>query len=389
MRKLLTTLFCILLVISLGFLIHKDSGYVMVSYNGYTLESSLWISIAGLFVFFYVIYFFIRFAKNILSLGGKYRRYESKHRAEKSRLLTNKGLCDLAEGNWREAQIKLSKAAKHNPNPLINYLACARAAQAALDYNARDDYLRRAHLSTPNAEVAIGLSQATLQIDGKQWEQALATLNHLNQITPNHRYSIKLLSDVYLELNDWLQLQKLLPKLKRLSILDDTHIEALDKKIHLNLLRNATKANNADNLHEVWEALPKKWHHDSELVKLYTDYLIEQKNYELSTELIAKFLRKNWNADLVTNYGLSPTEHINAQISTAESWLEKHSGEPELLLCIGRLCYKGNFLGKAEYMLTNCIAVSSLPEAYFALGQVLEALGKREDALMAYKKGAN
>ncbi len=387
MKKLFVALLFILFAIWVGFLIHKDAGYVMISYNGYTIESSLWVMAACLIILFYFVYFITRFIKNALNIGGKYHRWDSKRKSEKARNLTNQGLCELAEGNWKDAQTKLAKAAKHHPNPLINYLACARAAQAAHNYNSRDAYLRRAHASTQGSEVAVGLTQATLQIDSKQWEQALATLNHLNQIAPNHRYILKLLSDAYLELKDWPQLQRLLPRLKRTSILNDLAIETLDKQVHLGLLCDAAKTHHIETLHDAWNNTPKKWHADPQALKLYTDFLIDAKDFGLAAELIAKFLKKNWNAELVTNYGLAPTNDINRQIAIAEGWLEKHPGEPELLLCSGRLCFKGGFLGKAEHLLKACVSASPLPQAYMTLGQVLEALGKREEALEAYKQG--
>lgn len=386
MKKLATSLLLILLAVWVGFLIHQDSGYVMVAYNGYTAETSLWVAVICLIIAFGVLYFLIRFVKHASGLSGRYQKWDKRRKSERARNLTNQGLCDLAEGNWHEAQKNLTKSAKHHPNPLINYLASARAAHFAKDYNARDEHLRKAHASTQGAEVAVGLTQATLQIESKQWEQALATLNHLNQITPNHHYILKLLCKVHLELADWSVLQKLLPQLRRYAIFDDTEFEQIDKQIHLGLLNEASKSHNLNKLYTEWESFPKKWRQDPRALTLYTTYLIEFHDYQQAADLISKFLKKQWDIGLVNNYGLALTDNLTAQIATAEGWLEKHPGEPELLLCIGRLCLKANLLGQAEHMLNTCIAAAALPEAYRMLGQVLEALEKPEKALEMYKK---
>ena len=385
MRKLLIAFIVILLAIWIGFLIHKDSGYVMIAYSGYTLETSLWFSIICLVVLFCLIYMLLRFTKNTRRLGGKYQKWDKQRKSDKARDLTNKGLCELAEGNWQEAQNNLTKAAKHHPNPLINHLAAARAAHSAKNYDARDEHLRRAHKTTQGSEVAVSLTQATLQMEGKQWEQALATLDHLNQVAPNHKHILKLLAKVHMELKDWIQLQKLFPSLKRAKIFDELKLESIDKQIHMGLLSQAAKSDDHEQLHAFWDDLPKKWRTDGHMLKLYTDYLIEANDTNLAAELLGKSLKKNWNAELVNNFGLAPADDINKQITTAEHWLEKHPGEPELLLCLGRLCLKGKFYPRAEHVLESCIAASPIPAAYMTLGQVLEAQDKPEEALAAYK----
>ena len=153
MRKLLIALILILLAIWIGFLIHQDSGYVLVSYHGYTMETSLWFTIICLVVIFFILYMLLRLTKNTRLIGGKYQKWDKKRKSEKARDLTNKGLCDLAEGNWSEAQSNLKKAAKHHPNPLINHLNAARAAHAAQDYDARDEHLRNAHKTTKGSDI--------------------------------------------------------------------------------------------------------------------------------------------------------------------------------------------------------------------------------------------
>lgn len=385
MRKLLIAFILILLAIWLGFLIHKDSGYVMVAYDGYTIETSLWFTVICLAVLFWVIYMLLRFTKNTRRLGGKYQKWDKQRKYEKARDLTNQGLCDLAEGHWQEAQANLTKAAKHHPNPLINHLAAARAAHSAKNYDARDEHLRHAHKTTKGSEVAVGLTQATLQIEGRQWEQALATLDHLNQIAPNHKHILKLLAKVYMELKDWLQLQQLFPSLKRAKIFDELELENLDKQIHMGLLNHAAKLGDCEQLHIFWDNFPKKWRNDSQLLKLYTDYLIKAHDTNYAAELISKCLKKRWDVELVNNFGLAPADDINKQITMAEQWLEKHPGEPELLLCLGRLCLRGKFYPRAEHVLEACVAALPVPAAYRALGQALEAQGKPEAALAAYK----
>ena len=365
MKKLLVALFFILLAVWVGFLIHKDSGYVMIAYAGYTIETSLWVFLISLIILFSIAYFLIRLIKNTAGLGGRYHNWSEHRKADKARELTNKGLCELAEGNWKEARLKLTKAAKHHPDPLINYLAAARAAHFSKEYDARDEDLRHAHESTKGCAVAVGLTQATLQIEGKQWEQAAATLHHLNSISSNHKYITKLLCSVYLKLQDWNALKTLLPQIKRTKAYSDAAYDSIDRQVYIGLLQNTTP----EQLHEAWDQLPKKWRNDPIMLRLHIDQLLKTKNYEEAADLISKCVKKSWDPVLISDYGLAPTENINKQISIAESWLEKHPNEPELLLCIGRLCLKGNLLGRAEHVLESCVSLSPTPDSYLALGK--------------------
>lgn len=386
MRKLIFALLLLLVAVWIGFLVHNDAGYVLVAYADHTVETSLWVATLIILAVFIVLHLLIRAISHTRRIGGKYRGWRGKRKTQSARDMTNKGLCDLAEGNFKAAEASLSKASKHNPTPLINHLASAQAAHAIEAYDQRDEHLRRAHHSTKGAEVAVGLTQAKLQIDSKQWEQALATLNHLNDLSPNHKHILKLLADVHMELQDWANLKTLLPLLKKNKAFTTLALDNIDKQIHLGLLNDTAKNKDAATLIDTWEAQPKAWRQDPQMILLYTTLLINKQRHTQAAELIEKTLKKHWNPELVLNYGLAITQDINHQLATAEAWFNKHPGEPELLLTLGRLAIAGNFPGKAENYLQDCIKISPTPAAFQALATVFERLRKTDEALAAYKK---
>ncbi|WBV63404.1 hypothetical protein PGH43_00365 [Legionella pneumophila 130b] len=81
----------------------------------------------------------------------------------------------------------------------------------------------------PEAKIAVELTQAQLQLANHQWEQALATLKHLQDLAPRHPYVLKLLMNLYEEIKDWQQLIALLPDLKKNHIISDQAFEQLQK----------------------------------------------------------------------------------------------------------------------------------------------------------------
>ena len=90
----------------------------------------------------------------------------------------------MSEGRFEQAEKILLKQVSHSDTELLNYLMAARSAQQQGAYDRRDEYLRLAHKAMPSADIAIGITQAELQLSHNQYEQALATLNHLSSIAP-------------------------------------------------------------------------------------------------------------------------------------------------------------------------------------------------------------
>ena len=219
MKSILLILILLAMGVWLGIAIHSDSGYVLIAYHNWSIESSIWVALCTTLILFIIIYSILRLLIRTSNLSNRLRNWSGSKKQKNAQKLTQNGLCALAEGHWKKALDALEKSARHYPTPLINYLASARAAQELQDYELRDNLLRKAAKSTRGTELAIGLTQAQLQIAAKQWEQALATLRHLHYLQPRHCYTLKLLYSVYLKLEDWSNLKKLLDPLKKYKAL--------------------------------------------------------------------------------------------------------------------------------------------------------------------------
>lgn len=151
-------------------------------------------------------------------MPGMVNKWHSRRLAQKAQATTRKGLIEYSEGYWQKAKNHLIQALPNTDTPLLNYLTAARAAQKMGDSKLRDHYLREAQQSMPEAKIAVELTQAQLQLANHQWEQALATLKHLQDLAPRHPYVLKLLMNLYEEIKDWQQLIALLPDLKRTTL---------------------------------------------------------------------------------------------------------------------------------------------------------------------------
>jgi HemY protein len=75
------------------------------------------------------------------------------------------------------------------------------------------------------------------------------------------------------------------------------------------------------------------------------------------------------------------------QLTSAESWLKKHSTNPVLLFTLGRLCLRNKLWGKARSYLEASISIDPSAYAYRELGALLETMGEPDKALTCFKAG--
>jgi HemY protein len=300
----------------------------------------------------------------------------------------NQGYIDLAEGNWREAENHLRKSAHTSGMPILNYLAAARAAQEGGAQQRRDDYLLQAHKSDPQADIAIGLTQAELQIKDGQAEQALATLMHLRTLAPKHQQVLKMLFRVYQQLNSWQDLEKLLPELRKNNIFSYQELSQYEQALSKRLMLQALQNKNQGELNLIWQRLPKTTRTEPEMIQFYCQLLLSLGDHDQVLELIREGLKHHWDAALILLYGQVKEPDVAKQLEKAESWLSDNGRSAELLLTLGRLSIYNQLWGKARDYISESIAVAPSTEAYQLLGKLYEnQLDDSVEAMNCYREG--
>jgi HemY protein len=270
---------------------------------------------------------------------------------------------------------------------LLNYLAAARAAQEQGAYERRDDYLKSAHHTTPNADIAVGLTQAQLQLDQNQLEQALATLRRLQQLDPKHKQVLKTLARLYMDLADWEHVVEIIPALRKRKIFPDAHIDQMEQSAYSALLDQAARQQEQKPLQDLWYRIPQAMQEKEIITVKYIGYLFSVGAGDLAESLIRNALRRYWSEPLVRYYGLLKSADTKAQLAHAETWLGNHENNGVLLLTLGRLCLRNGLWGKARSYLEASVGAAQLPEAYNELGFLLEQMGEADKAIECYRQG--
>lgn len=386
MIRLIFFLSILLLASFVGITLSKDPGYVLITFHKWSIETTLTVAILGIIIILYALHLLLKLLAKVITFPHALKNWIEKRRALRAQSKTRKGLIEFSEGYWKKAKNHLTEALPDTDTPLLNYLTAARAAQELGESQLRDDYLRQAQQSVPEAKIAIELTQAQLQLANKQFEQALATLKHLRDLNPKHPYVLKLLKYLYQEIADYQALREILPDLKANHVISKEEYQALEKETYLDELKHFIQHNKHENLITTKiNTLPQSLKYDIDINLLYTQYLIQNERYEEAELLLRKLLKKHFDKRLVLLYG--QIKQNKAQLKFVETLNKNYPNCPEVLITLAQLSKEANLWGKAKNYLEESLKLQPSKQAYLELGLLYEQLDEPEKAKEAFKNG--
>ncbi len=385
MRLLFIAILLLAAAIGGAVMLQRYPGYVYLEVGLWTVETTLAFLIAALVVVFVLLYIVLRLLGLVVRTPRALRKGTHGRRNERSRRGLTRGLIEMAEGRWGQAEKLLTRYAPDSDTALLHYLAAARAAQQAGAYERRDNYLKAAIEANPEADIAVSLTQAELQLAHHQTEHALATLNRLRGLAPQHSYVLKLLARLYAEMEDWESLGELIPELRSRKVLTRERIDMLERASALGRLNE--RGNDGVALKAIHESLSRRMRDDPDIVLAYAERLIAVDGNETAEKHVRHVLGREWDERLVRCYGRIRCEEPQRQLEHAEAWLKEHGRSPMLLLTLGRLCVRNRLWGKARIYFESSIGVEPHAETYFELANLLDELGEFGPAREQYRAG--
>ena len=362
-----------------GFTMYKqnDLGRISFSFAEFTFETNLVVFGAAAVCLLFTVLVVVKSLHYIKAIFVYLSSKRIKRLEEKSRLALSQGLIEYAEGRFAESEKILLQQVKYSDNRLLVYLSAARAAQQLGAHDRRDEYIRQAHIEAPDANIAIGLTKAELQLTHDQNEQALATLTQLNELSPNHTYILTLLANTYKHLQDWDNLENLLPQLKKYGHLSAENFLSFEIIVCKGRLRNLAKDAIID--HKASDTLLDFWKNTShhlqvlpEVVEHYAKQLIHTHAAGEAEKVLRLYLNDHWQESTVILYSELDVMVDNNSLEMAESWLKDHQYNAYLLLALGKMCASHSLWGKAKNYLEASISINPMPENYLKLARLLE-----------------
>lgn len=364
-----------------------EPGFVLLQYGQWSLETSLVVFTAIYILLIVAGYLALRSLVLLKQTPKRINAWKTTQRQKRANRALTRGLITLEEGRWTEAERILVRHATHSETPLLHYLAAARAAQKQQAPERRDNYLRLAHETTEGADIAVGVVQAELQLSAGQKEQALATLQHLREVAPKHPYVLQLLQSLYQDMDQWQEMQSVLPDLRKRHVLERNEVAALDQEAAVGQLQMALAKQDWQKMAEVWEKSSSKARQTEAMLVPYVNGLIQQDQEEQAIAQVEQFMRNNWSDKLVYIYGVLTQGDLLVRLATAEKWLKATPDNARSLLTVGRLAKANQLWTKAEEYLQQSIRLDAKGETYQVLAEVQLALDKNEAAADTYKQG--
>ncbi|WP_047279816.1 heme biosynthesis protein HemY [Pseudomonas lundensis] len=395
MKRLYVIVFLLIAAAAcIGLAIAEDAGYVLIAYKSFRYESSVWATLALIVVLWLLIWGIKLLVELVTASTGLVNPWSRRNRSRRVQIAIEQGQMDLAEGRWASAQKHLARAAEAERQPLLFYLGAARAANELGHYEESDKLLERALQRQPQAELAIALSHAQLQVDRADTDGALNTLQAMHERHPHNVQVLRQLQRLHQQRGDWTALIRLLPELRKDKVLPAKELAELESRAwgqNLNLAAQRETEGEAalQSLQRAWQQLTSAQRQEPALVLAYAEQLRQLGAQGEGEEVLRGALKRSYDSHLVRLYGLLRGKDPVKQLQTAEGWLKAHPADPSLLLTLGRLCLQNSLWGKARDYLENSLKLQRNPEACAELARLLAQLGETDRSNQLFQEGLN
>lgn len=365
-------------------LIDSDPGYVLISIWQTRIELSFWLAILILLASGSLWALVVSVVRGSLQSTHSVLGRIFSGGARRSEKRTSQGLLDFLEGNWKQSRKSLLKGAKKSNMPLVNYLAAARSSYELGEQEQALELLHKAEQCSPNSELAVGLTQARMQLADGKYEQCVGTLERVQRTVPAHPVVLDLLRQVYETVQDWKKLLDILPELKRQKIISSEAQDTLECKIYR---ANIREAQDIESARFYWKSLPSSLKKEAELVTSYALRLQSLGADDDCENVIRSTLNKYWDDSLVRLYGVVEGKDKARQLLFAEAWLKERPGNAVLMLTLGRLCLRNELWGKARQYFESSLQLQKDPHAYAELARLLAHLNEHKLSTEYYQQG--
>lgn len=372
----------------LGPEISANKGYILISFDSYTTYEMTIINAAFVAIIFYFLLLLAEWIlRRLLSMSSVTRGWLGQRKTKKAQKNSLLGMWALYEGKNKQAHKLLAKSAPRSGTPALTYIAAAKAAHFQGLYEQRDEHLTLASESQKGAQLSVGLVWVELQIEAKQYENALATLRDLTLKFPKNQRGARFYLDIYPELNEWNKYIQVLNEQRKTLRYSDEKFAALELNAHQHLFKQLA-AESADSLKQFWDSKTPRWmRKELSYQKAVLDAYIETDNGKLAQVFLIEKLNKQFSLPLLDYLNkVAITDHYPL-ILLLEKKLKKVEEKGLIHQALGHLKLKENNVDGAIKHLEISLETEPRVDDYVLLAQLLEKQDRTQDAAFYYRQG--
>jgi HemY protein len=353
-------------------LLLADPGYVAIRLGRSLAETTLPV----LLLLLVATYFAARSIARAVGARQRLASLRAERRRRRARDDTQRGLLDLAAGNWRRAEELLTRTAADADSPAANYLVAARAADLQDAVQRRDEWLALAQENAPGERAAALVTLAEMQLRRGQDAAAVQTLEQLDASGDLNSRGLELLARLYPKLGRGDRLLALGPRLKSAKELPEAQVNELLAQVQLEEVRAAGESGNQSRLEKAWSDLPRGVRKLPQSVVTYARAAMACRDHPTAEKVLRELIEQHQDPAAIRLYGDIALPDPLAPLDRAEAWLRKRPGDPELLASCARLCLRAQLVGKARSYLEASIARRPSAENSLILADLLEQIGE-------------
>jgi len=386
-RWLLAILGALAAALIVGVFLNNHPGEFILTLGQTTLQASFAFFMAALLFLSTLLALLLIMLLGVINLPKNFRRWLHHRHSRLAETFLSQGLLSAASGDWRKAESAFRKGASYSRKPMLNYLHAAKAAQQQGRLPQRDQYLRLAQEQATDATVMVGLTQAELQLQQQNTEQAYATLKELRGHGASRDQTSLLMLQAGLALQEWQGVLDNVQRLRGSRLLPEADSKSYQIAAYTGLIRQAGQSNETGGLEALWLTIPKKLRKETSILAAYVQERLRSADTSDCEPLLRQVLKQQWDPACVRLYGLVQGSNPARQLTYAETLLHEYPRDPMLLLSIARLCRRNSLWGKARSCLEESLAQQASPEVYQELATLLEQEGDLAGAGAYYRKG--
>lgn len=366
-------------------LIQQDSGYVLLSLGGISVESSFWFAVfvlVSIVVVFFVLFVCIKSIGQSMTRSSRWVREKRAHTIEKN---YRDALLHFLTDNYSDANRLFSSLSRKSDLPVVKAIASSRSYFQSGDTNKALVTLDKAEKEYHQDKYWILKARYLLFLALKDTASASSTLDELKAINSEDSFLNKLECKLLLPSDESRAISVDLA-LKNQPLLAGPESDLL----LLSVLSSASEDKNTDlvKIEKLWSNVSKEKKENPKFQSAYTKALISVQEKGKAEKFIEKTLSKHWNAELVDLYAKTEFSNIDKQLKKAESWKKAYSNYHELFVALGVLAVKNQYWGQARSYLNTSIEIQETRKALYLLGYVAEHLGEKDESFAYYKRSA-
>lgn len=386
-RTFLLLVVVMLATVGLGTLVVEHQGYVLISWKNIRFEATLWVFLLCLAMLFIALYVIRLVLSALLTSAGWVNPWSSTNKQKRLQTAIDKGMLDYAQGNWQDALQQLSYAGKMSPQPVPYLLAAARSAQHLKQTETADKLLLQAQAKEPKQSPAIALCQAEIYSARGELSKAQESLQNSYKKYAQHPELLLRLSSLAEQQQDWGQLLKIIPALRKTKRVEQQQLDALEQQAWQG--RISQPAKNIDQVTEIWNAMPKALHKNPALLMAFCSQHINFKQVEQAEKLLRHQLNQQFDVQLLQAYAQIPHAQPSLAVQSAERWLEQAPEDPIALYALGKLCLQAELWGKARDYLQASLQKRPQPKVYAELARLLNQMGDHKRSIQLLTASIN